>query len=54
MKNLLVKYEDFKNFSGLIEKVLKKFWGKSEEILMKFCKLGICNKFIEKLGKYFM
>ncbi len=39
---------------GLLGSDLKKFWRKSKEILMKFGKLGISTKFIEKQCKFFV
>ncbi len=38
----------------MLGKVLKKFWRKSKEILIKFGKLGIHAEFIEKVCKFFV
>ncbi len=53
MKNLAGKFkENFKNFSRTAQKSSKKYLGKSEESLMKFCKSGIHTKFIKKPCKF--
>ncbi len=50
-----MKKKNFKEilriFVELFGKVLKKYERKFEEIIIKFCKLGICAKFVEKLYK---
>ncbi len=55
MKNFPVKFKrNFKNFCRTARKVLKTFWRKSKEILMKFGKLGVYTMFLEKLCKFFV
>ncbi len=55
LKIFPVKFEgSFKKFCGITRKSFKEIWRKSKKILMQFCRLEICTKFIEKQCTFFV